>query len=265
MDSSRFLIIGAYGQLGKTLQARFPDAQAVDRDSLDITEPASLAAFDWRAIDVILNAAAYTNVDGAETPDGRRAAWQINALAPSRLAAIATQQGITLVHVSSEYVFDGTITPHTEDEPFSPLGVYAQAKAAGDIAVATTPNHYILRTSWLIGDGPNFVRTMIGLADRNVSPKVVGDQIGRLTFTHTLVDAMEVLLKHKQGSGTYNISNGGEPASWAEITRAIFHELGHNNASFFFRQMYGELTYLGGLYVEGDANVLSRWSGRAFR
>ena len=162
MDESKILIIGAYGQLGKALQARFPGARAVDRDQLDMTDWDMLNKLDWSNVDVILNAAAYTNVDGAETPEGRKLAWQINATGPGYLAKIAAEHDITLVHVSSEYVFDGTQVPHTETEPVTPLGVYAQTKAAGDIAVSISPKYYILRTSWLIGDGPNFVRTMMG-------------------------------------------------------------------------------------------------------
>jgi dTDP-4-dehydrorhamnose 3,5-epimerase len=229
MDDSQVLVVGAYGQLGKALVARFPGAVAVDRDQLDITDPEALAAFDWSNIKYLFNAAAYTNVDGAETPEGRKAAWMINAAAVGNLARIAAAKDITMVHISSEYVFDGTQNPHTETEPFSPLGVYAQAKAAGDIVVGTLPKHYVVRVSWLIGDGPNFVRTMSGLAARNISPTVVDDQIGRLTFTKTLVDGIEKLVKDKAPYGTYNLSNEGESASWAEITRAIFKELGRDD------------------------------------
>ncbi|HEX6258982.1 MAG TPA: NAD(P)-dependent oxidoreductase [Candidatus Saccharimonadales bacterium] len=229
MDSSRILIIGAYGQLGTALAERFPQAQKVDRDTLDITSESSLNGFDWRSVDVILNASAFTNVDGAETPEGRVAAWQVNAQAVANLARIASDRDITLVHVSTEYVFDGTKTPHLETEPVSPLGVYGQSKAAGDIAVGITKKHYILRTTWLIGEGKNFVRTMIGLASKNISPTVVGDQIGRLTFTETLVDAIEQLLKTNAPYGIYNVSNDGDAVSWAEVTRTIFKELGRDD------------------------------------
>ena len=226
MNASRFLIIGAGGQLGLALTERFPDAQKADRAELDITDEASVNSYDWSSLDVIINAAAYTNVDGAETADGRRDAWQVNATAIGLLAGIACEHKITLVHVSSEYVFDGTNEPHLENEPFTPLGVYAQTKAAGDIAAATAPKHYIVRTSWVIGEGKNFVRTMIGLAAKNISPTVVADQVGRLTFTEQLVDAIELLLKNQAAFGTYNVSNDGEPVSWADVTRTIFHELG---------------------------------------
>lgn len=229
MDETRILILGADGQLGKALRARYPRALAAGRDTLDITKWDSLRQYDWSKVDTIINAAAYTKVDAAETPEGREAAWKVNAQAVGYLAKIAAEHDITLVHVSSEYVFDGTRSPHTEDEAFTPLGVYAQTKAAGDIAASVAPKHYVVRTSWVVGDGANFVRTMIGLAQKNISPTVVADQVGRLTFADTLADGIVHLLKHKPAYGTYNVTNDGQPASWADITRAIFHELGRDD------------------------------------
>lgn len=229
MDDLKFLIIGSHGQLGRALAKRWPNAAAVDRDELDIGDESAVAGYDWGGVKVVLNAAAYTNVDGAETPEGRPDAWRANASAAANLARAAVAHDLTLVHVSSDYVFDGKKAPHSEDEGFSPLGVYGQSKAAGDAAVSVAPKHYILRTSWVIGDGANFVRTMTSLAAKNISPKVVSDQIGRLTFTETLVDAMELLLKSGAAYGTYNVSNDGESASWAEITRAIFAALGRKD------------------------------------
>lgn len=231
MDSSKFLIVGAGGQLGTALKKQFPDAHAVDSKEFDITDAATVATFDWSGVSVILNAAAYTNVDGAETPEGRITSWKVNAGGVANLTRAAIKHDLTLVHISSEYVFDGTQSPHTEDEPLSPLGVYAQSKAAGDTAALIHDKTYILRTSWVIGEGKNFVRTMIGLAEKDISPTVVGDQIGRLTFTTTLVDAIDHLLSINAASGIYNVSNGGEPASWADVTRAIFHELGRDDLS----------------------------------
>lgn len=228
MDASRFLILGANGQLGRELVKRFPQAQAATREQLDITNSASLQAYDWSGVDVILNAAAYTQVDLAET-DGRADAWTINGQAVGSLARIATEHSITLVHVSSEYVFDGTKDPHTEDEPLTPLSAYGASKAAGDLAAQATPKHYVLRTTWVVGDGKNFVRTMMGLAAKNISPTVVGDQTGRLTFTQTLAEAIELLLNKQAPYGVYNVSNGGEPASWADVTRAIFAALGRDD------------------------------------
>lgn len=229
MDDSKILIVGANGQLGKALQAKYPGAVAVDRNQFDMTDWSTVENYDWSNVKTIINAAAYTNVDGAETQEGRPLAWQINAVGVGYLAKVATKHNITLVHVSSDYVFDGTVSPHTEDEPVAPLGVYGQAKAAGDIAASTTALHYILRTHALIGDGPNFVRIMLGLAERNISPTVVSDQITRLTFTHSLVEAIDHLLSASAPFGIYNLSNDGEPVSWADVTRTIFAEIGRDD------------------------------------
>ncbi|BBH17066.1 dTDP-4-dehydrorhamnose reductase [Nocardioides baekrokdamisoli] len=222
MAPKKTLIVGAKGQLGRALAAVYPGAVQVDLDELDISDASAVAAWPWSEYATILNAAAYTAVDAAETPEGRPVAWKANAVAPANLAAAAREHGLTLVHVSSEYVFDGTAEEHTEDEAFSPLGVYAQTKAAGDIAVATAPRHYILRTSWVIGDGNNFVRTMATLASKGISPKVVDDQIGRLTFTDTLAGAIKHLLDIEAPFGTYNVTNGGQPMSWQAIAAEVY-------------------------------------------
>ena len=130
------------------------------------------------------------------------------------------------MHYSSDYVFDGTAADHTEDEPLSPLGVYAQTKAAGDLAVATAPRHYLVRTSWVIGDGNNFVRTMQSLAEKGVSPSVVDDQVGRLTFTAELARATRHLVDTGAAYGTYNVTNGGPAMSWADLAQAVFERSG---------------------------------------
>ncbi|WP_107705257.1 sugar nucleotide-binding protein [Nocardioides allogilvus] len=226
------LIIGARGQLGRALQVDFPGADLVDLvagdgvTALDLTDPAAVAAWPWHEYATVLNAAAYTAVDVAETADGRRTSWAANATAPATLAGLARDHGFTLVHYSSEYVFDGTAEEHTEDEPVSPLGVYAQSKAAGDIAVGLAPRHYLVRTSWVIGDGKNFVRTMADLAAKGVSPSVVSDQVGRLTFADELSRATKHLIDSNASFGTYNVSNSGAAMSWAEIAREVFTRSG---------------------------------------
>jgi dTDP-4-dehydrorhamnose reductase len=230
MRPKKTLITGAKGQLGRALQTVYPEADLVDIDELDLTDPDAVAAWPWHEYAVVLNAAAYTAVDAAETPEGRVACWAANAAAPAVLARIADEHHLTLVHYSSDYVFDGTADEHTEDEPFSPLGVYAQAKAAGDIAVATARRHYVLRTSWVIGDGRNFVRTMQTLAANGVSPTVVADQVGRLTFTDELARATCHLLGSGAAYGTYNVSNGGPAMSWHEIAAAVFERSGRSAA-----------------------------------
>jgi dTDP-4-dehydrorhamnose 3,5-epimerase len=200
------------------------------RDGLDVRDPAACR----RAVaghDVVVNAAAYTAVDAAETPEGRTAAWAVNVTAVSALAQIAVGNGLTLVHVSSDYVFDGTLDrPYREDDPLSPLGVYAQTKAAGDAVVSAVPRHYIVRTSWVVGEGKNFVRTMASLAERGIDPKVVADQIGRLTFTDDLARGILHLLSSGAPCGTYNLTGSGEPTSWADVARAVFTLTGNDPA-----------------------------------
>lgn len=229
MDDHKFFIVGANGQLGTALREKYPNAKYADISELDITNKASVENYDWSNIDVILNAAAYTNVDGAETTDGRVAAWKVNATAVANLVKTCLVHDMTLVHISTDYVFDGTSVPHTEDEPLSPLGVYAQTKAAGDTVISVLPKHYLLRTTWVIGEGKNFVRTMLDLAEKNISPTVVADQIGRLTFTSELVRIIDHVLSTNAPYGTYNATNDGTPASWAEITREIFKAAGRND------------------------------------
>jgi dTDP-4-dehydrorhamnose reductase len=222
MDDNHILIIGSKGQLGTALKEKYPKARAVDADELDITSDEAVKDYDFSGIDVILNAAAYTNVDGAETDEGRKTAWAVNANAVSRLSTVAQQRDITIVHISTEYVFDGSTSPHLEDEGFSPLNVYGASKAAGDIAVSSVLKHYIVRTSWVMGQGKNFVRTMLGVDKLSSTLKVVADQDGRPTFVVELVRAIDHLLQTQSPFGIYNVSNGGKIVSWASLTREIF-------------------------------------------
>jgi len=230
MKPKKTLIIGALGQLGRALTEAYPGADGVDLPEFDLTDPGQVAEWPWNEYGLVLNAAAYTAVDAAETPDGRRTAWAANAQAPATLARLAAEHRFTLVHYSTEYVFDGTADPHTEDESLSPLGVYAQSKAAGDVAVASAPRHYVLRTSWVIGEGKNFVRTMQQLAAKGVSPSVVDDQVGRLTFTAELARATRHLVDSGAAYGTYNVSNGGDPTTWAEVAKVVFALSGRSAA-----------------------------------
>jgi len=222
VPAKKVLITGANGQLGKALQKEFPNAEFTDKDELDITSPDLIAARHWRDYSTIINAAAYTAVDMAETPEGRKLAWLINGTAVERLSTIAAQHGITFVNVSSDYVFDGTVEVHDEDERLSPLGVYAQTKAASELLTKTAPKHYLLRTSWVIGEGKNFVLTMRSLADKEVKPSVVSDQIGRLTFAADLAQAIKHLITTEAPYGTYNMSNEGSSVSWAEIAKQVY-------------------------------------------
>ena len=229
MNSNNIFIVGANGQLGRALRQQYPEAQFADIDEMDITDRQSVESFDWSGISIVLNAAAFTNVDGAETPEGRVAAWKVNASAVANLTRVCRAHNMTLVHISSDYVFDGTKEPHSENEDFSPLSVYGASKAAGDLLVEQLDKFYLLRTTWVIGEGKNFVRTMLGLAEKNISPTVVHDQIGRLTFTSELVRIIDHLLSTQAPFGTYNATNDGPLESWADITRRIFKLAGRDD------------------------------------
>ena len=251
MAPRRTLVTGANGQLGRAVKALAEERGVAgsfdfgDRGEFDFSDPGDYSKIDWTLYGAVINCGAYTAVDAAETEEGRKAAWAANAQGPALLAKACAEHGIALVHISSDYVFDGTREEHGEDEPFSPLGVYGQTKAAGDIAVANCPRHYIVRSSWVIGDGKNFVKTMAALSDRCADPgdaldqvTVVDDQLGRLTFTRDMAEGIFWLLGYRDGDkepsspceyGTYNLTGSGRVASWADIAAKVF-ELRNGNA-----------------------------------
>lgn len=231
MKPKRTLVLGANGQLGNALRGLIRDADFTTRDEIDLASPNVFENFPWEDYDTVINAAAYTRVDEAETPEGRIAAWASNAQGLIKLSRAATEHRLTVVHVSSDYVFDGSKKePYSETEPFSPLNVYGQSKAAGDAAMSTVPRHYIVRTSWVIGEGSNFVRTMVSLAERGVDPTVVNDQCGRLSFSTDIANGINHLLQNHPEYGTYNITGDGPTMTWAEVARHIFTLTGHDSA-----------------------------------
>jgi len=218
----RTVILGADGQLGRALRDVLPEALPLTRADLDLTDPSAYDRVRWDDVDTIINAAAYTAVDAAETPEGRREAWAVNVTAVAALARIAIQHRLTLVTISSDYVFDGTEPEHAVDEPVSPLGVYGQTKAAGEAVTSTVPQHYVVRTSWVVGDGASFVATMQRLARDGVRPQVVDDQVGRLTTAAELAAGIVELLTSGAPYGIHHVTGGGEPRSWADIAREVF-------------------------------------------
>ena len=243
MRPRRTLVTGANGQLGRAVRGLVEERGLLDSfdfcdvDEFDFSDPKQYDRYDWSLYGTVINCGAYTAVDAAETPEGRVAAWRANATGPALLSKVCAERGITLVHVSSDYVFDGANEAHDEGEPPSPLSVYGASKAAGDLAVSTCPAHYILRSSWVVGDGRNFVRTMAGLSDRVADPAdpldhvdVVDDQVGRLTFADQMAEAIIHLLDSSAPFGVYNFTSSGNPASWAEIARYVF-ELRNDNDS----------------------------------
>lgn len=249
MAPKRTLVTGCNGQLGRAVHALAEERGLAewfdycDIDTFDLSDPAAYRGIDWSLYGTVVNCGAYTAVDKAETPEGRVTCWRANATGPALMARVCAEHGITLVHVSSDYVFDGTRELHPEDEPFAPMGVYGQSKAAGDLAVGGCPKHYIARSSWVIGDGRNFVKTMMGLSDRVVAGEipqvtVVDDQVGRLSFTRDMAEGIFWLLGYREGDvepsspapyGTYNLTGSGEPKSWAQVAKRVF-ELANGNA-----------------------------------
>lgn len=228
------LVLGAGGQLGLALRAAYsgvPHIEFAERAEFDMAAGDLESARRWSDYDTVINAAAYTAVDAAESAQGRAAAWATNVRAVTDLVRVAAAHRLTVVHISSDYVFDGTASgAYREDDPVAPLGVYGQTKAAGDLIVATLPRHYILRTSWVIGQGRNFVRTMMSLAERGVDPSVVDDQFGRLTFTSELARAIRHLTETAAPYGIYNVTGSGPVGSWLEVARRTFALAGHDPA-----------------------------------
>ena len=228
--SKKYVILGANGQLGKALRVMFSDAKALSREELDIANEAQIDAFDWSRYDVIINAAALVNADGSETEELRAKTWLANAYGPRNLAKIAIEQNKTLVHYSSDYVWDGREKNHKDDEVVAPLLVYGESKAAGDLAVSLVPKHYIMRVSWVVGDGHNMPKTMKNLADMRINPKVVNDQFGRLTFASEIARATKYFLDNKVAYGLYNVTNEGPVKSWYEIAADVFEYAGYDRS-----------------------------------
>jgi dTDP-4-dehydrorhamnose reductase len=193
------------------------------RAQCDIAEPgAADRALREHRPDAVINCAAWTKVDAAETQ--RDDAFRANAEGPRLLAQACRDAQVLLSHISTDYVFDGTATtPVGEDAPTHPLGVYGESKLAGEEAIRhTAPRHHIVRTSWLYGqDGPNFVLTMLRLGAERDELRVVADQRGAPTWTGHLAPALLRLLEHDT-PGTYHLSNGGE-TTWCEFARSIMH------------------------------------------
>lgn len=231
------LIIGG-GQLGQGLREKYPNADLLDFPRVDLTSRESIEKIDFAKYSIILNAAAWTQVDVAEKPELFAKVEAVNAGGPEILAEFAKKFNTPLVHISSDYVFDGTNRNHDENEKFSPINVYGKTKAEGDqkIREIAPQKWWILRSSWVIGKGvsgaagkgTNFVKIMANLAKKGVSPGVANDQIGRQTYVDELVRAIDFLAENDAENGVYNLTNDGKVASLAEITKYIFAKLGRN-------------------------------------
>lgn len=221
------LVTGGDGQLGRALRPLLPGGRFVDVAELDITDRTSLDAFDWDGVDAIVNAAAWTAVDKAEEPASTLRAWDVNVTGVANLAWHARRLDVPLVHVSTDYVFRGDDpAPAAVDALPDPQGVYGISKAASELAARLAPRAYVVRTSWVFGDGPNFVRTMLRLATSRTEVTVVDDQIGRPTYAVDLAQALVALVDGDHPVGTYHATGAGDVVSWAEVAQAALEGTG---------------------------------------
>ena len=229
---TRWLVTGAGGQLGLDLRVALGIAGVEDkaltalrRTDLDITD-AEAVRDAVRGHDVVVNCAAYTRVDDAETHEAQ--AFSVNAVGAANVSAACRETGAKLVHVSTDYVFAGDAhEPYAEDAPLAPRSAYGRTKAAGEWAVqAHCPQSWIVRTAWLYGaGGSNFVKTMARLSQERDTLSVVDDQRGQPTWTLDVADAILRLVGQGAPYGVWHATSQGE-TTWHGFTQAIFTELG---------------------------------------
>jgi dTDP-4-dehydrorhamnose reductase len=224
----RVLVLGAGGQLGRELRLTAdPEAEciALTRQELDIGDAEAVAArLEALAPSVIINAAAYTAVDAAE--DDALAAQRANAVGPANLAHSCSDQGIRLLHVSTDFVFDGRSSqPYTADTPTAPLGQYGRSKLAGELAVQDAFSEaLVMRSSWVYSRfGNNFVKTMLRLMSERDELAVVADQVGSPTWARGLASALWAAVARPELRGIYHWSDVGQ-CSWYDFALAIFEE-----------------------------------------
>lgn len=224
---NKILLIGAKGQVGKELKETLTgDITALGREELDLTQKEHICqVVGSLKPDIIVNAGAYTAVDKAETE--KDLAKSINAIAPKILAEVAAKIDASLIHISTDYVFDGTKNkPYLEEDETNPLGIYGQTKLAGEEAIKQSgAEHIILRTAWVYGTygKSNFVKTMLRLGKEREELRVVSDQIGSPTRAKDIAVAIDTLIKANKWESIYHFTNSGV-ASWYDFSVAIFDE-----------------------------------------
>lgn len=225
----KILLAGINGQLGQELHpilTTLGDVTWVDRETLDLSQPEMIRQVMAEVKpDLIVNACAYTAVDKAESePD---LAMAVNGTGVGILAAEAHKLGARLIHVSTDYVFDGCQShPYQETDPTNPIGVYGKSKLAGEEAIQQVGGDYIIvRTAWVYGVGGvgNFVKTMLRLGSSRDELRVVMDQVGSPTWTKDLAEAIACMIQNSPESGIYHYTNSGV-CSWYDFAIAIFEE-----------------------------------------
>ena len=231
---NKVIILGSLGMLGQDLMREFSDSYdciGLDLPELDITDrEAVLKRLNKERPTVVINAAAYTNVDGAESE--KELAFRINADGVLNVALACTEIGAVMVHYSTDYVFDGNKRQgYSETDEKTPVNAYGESKAAGEEHLASTwKKHYLLRTSWLFGrGGRNFVRTILEAAKTKDELRVVGDQFGSPTYTRDLAKKTRELLESRALFGTYHVTNS-DTCSWFEFAKEIVSRSGSNPA-----------------------------------
>lgn len=225
----KILLTGANGQLGYCFQGRVPskwEILGVDIDKLDITDfDAIIKCVKEYQPNVIVNAAAYTAVDKAETD--RDICKVVNTIAPHYLAKAAKEVNAKFFHISTDYVFDGTSTrPYVENDKINPINVYGQTKAEGELLVLNElPTAVILRTAWVFSEyGNNFIKTILRLANERDELKIVNDQFGCPTYAGDLAHAIiEIILTNNQLAGIYHYC-GDREASWYSFAKTILEK-----------------------------------------
>lgn len=223
-----YLVTGATGMLGQDLQRALVGrpVTALSRNDLDVTDASAVEAA-VEGHDYIINCAAYTKVDDAETHE--TLAFAVNATGAGNLATAAAKHGARLVQLSTDYVFDGTATePYPEDAPRHPVSAYGRTKAEGErLALELNPGRtFVVRTAYLYGEhGPNFAKTMLRLASEHETVTVVTDQLGQPTWTLDLATRIVDLLDAGVSGGIYHATNSGQ-ASWYEFAKAVFSVAG---------------------------------------
>jgi dTDP-4-dehydrorhamnose reductase len=228
----RYLITGASGMLGRDLRHALTgrEVTALTRADLDVTDRAKVVEA-IAGYDVVFNASAYTNVDEAETHEDL--AYAVNALGTENLALAARDAGARLVTLSTDYVFQGDATvPYAEGAPRHPLNAYGRTKAAGEeLALAAHPDGaFVVRTAWLYGEhGPNFVKTMLRLAESHDTVTVVDDQLGQPTWTADLAAQLVLLIESDAPAGIYHGTASGE-TTWFGLAQAAFEAAGLDSA-----------------------------------
>jgi dTDP-4-dehydrorhamnose reductase len=213
------ILFGAYGMLGHALQEVFPHAQCIGHHTVDITdENAIMKLMKRERPAIVINAAAYTDVDGCE--DNREYAFSVNGIGPGNIAKACIEIDALLVHFSTDYIFDGTKTEYREDDRPNPINAYGESKLLGEVSIVKNLENYrIIRTSWMYGShGKNFVDTILTLSQQIPVVRVVNDQVGKPTYNVDLANKVPEIISCNPGM--YHITNDGQ-CSWYEFACAF--------------------------------------------